>query len=76
MARIIINDSGLKKLISTLFINLYTRSFLTRFTNIDNNFNDCYSSSATNASNIAINTSNIATNNSNIKSFGLPFGSL
>jgi hypothetical protein len=69
MAQATINDSGLKKLVSTLFVNLYANSFLTRFTNIDNNFNDCYT-------NTAINTSDIKTNASNIKTFGLPFGSI
>jgi hypothetical protein len=62
MAQTTINDSGLKKLISTLFVNLYAKSFLARFTSIDNNFNDCYSNNSTNAT--------------NIKSFGVPFGSL
>jgi hypothetical protein len=76
MTQTIINDSGLKKLISTFFINLYAGSFLARFTSIDNNFNDCYSNIATNTSNIATNTSNIATNATNIKAFGSPFGSL
>jgi hypothetical protein len=69
MAQITINDSGLKKLISALFMNLYAKSFLTRFTSIDNNFNDCYAGNSTNAAN---NT----TNATNIKSFGLPFGSI